>query len=122
MNSNLVSPELFNIIMGSEVDKIEFAKRNPYENNAVNTIVGIFNDGSEPIEVNMYEFMHKCKVDAVREGWYLYSCADGTIEMIDMNGNTDGGVNGYESDTEFEAVIKAMGEVIRSDSCRYGDC
>ena len=40
-------------------DNIEIVSRNSYFNNEENTLVISYNDGSEPIEINLYEFIYR---------------------------------------------------------------
>jgi len=69
----MISKELIKEVIQEEPDHIELIRGSKWENNIKQTILLSYNNGEEPIEINIYELAHKCKEWAIKNKYQMYS-------------------------------------------------
>ena len=98
--------ELLSKILNIDIpDDIGFTYGSKFENNVKQTIVMYYNDGSEPIYMNIYELAHKVKKWIITIGFALNITLDNFC-VINIR-KTKVNIIKIVAETELEAIFKA---------------
>jgi len=93
-------------------------------NNENQTLMFTYNDGSAPVEVNVYEMIHRMKEYAKGRNYSIMSGADyaghenSYVSILKEIGCKNEDADELIGTTEFSVVLGAVGEVILNEQGR----
>ena len=99
-------------------DHVSAVSRSALFNNENQTLMFTYNDGSDPIEVNVYEMIHRMKEYAKERKYSIMSGPDYTdtgdsyVAILNEIGGKSEDTDEFIGTTEFGVVMAAVGEVI----------